>query len=297
MQIDPVVASTKPAAVASRPIAPELPRANRVIHIPDFTLDGDLTAEQSDFFETFGFIRFKRFVPRERAQSLYKSVLEIDAKLVADGREKVNGVPLIFGKRADGTRYVQRIPFASLQSDAFHTFLQDPRFKGITRAAGPGYRVAEDERDGLVINRFRNEPGAKYKRLGWHTDSLRDLFYFEKPRRYLNVGFYLTDSPAEVGGLRVLPCTHNQPISSMLTRKMHFVNDVPDEDELAVTAEAGDLTIHDGRIWHRTALSTLTGDASERCVSYLPLMDGPLKRKTEQSKMPFYFRLKGLIGY
>ena len=99
MQIDPVVASTKPAASAVRPPATELPRANRVIPIPDFTLDGDLTAEQSDFFETFGFIRFKRFVPRERAQALYQSVLEIDAKLVADGREKVNGVPLIFGKR------------------------------------------------------------------------------------------------------------------------------------------------------------------------------------------------------
>lgn len=193
MQIDPVVASAKPAS--SRPVAPELPRANRVIHIPDFTLDGDLTTEQSDFFETFGFIRFKRFVAREVAQSLYGSVLEIDRKLVADGREKVNGVPLIFGKSDDGTRYVQRIPFASLQSDAFHTFLQDPRFTGITRTAGPGYRIAEDERDGLVINRFRNEPGAKYKRLGWHTDSLRDLFYFEKPRRYLNVGFYLTDLP------------------------------------------------------------------------------------------------------
>ena len=296
MQIDPVVASPKPGS-ASRPLAPELPRANRVIHIPDFTLDGDLTAEQSDFFETFGFIRFKRFVPRERAQALYRSTLEIDAKLVADGREKVNGVPLIFGKRDDGTRYVQRIPFASQQSDAFRTFLQDPRFKGITRTAGPGYRIGEDERDGLVINRFRNEPGAKYKRLGWHTDSLRDLFYFEKPRRYLNVGFYLTDSPMEVGGLRVLPCTHNQPISALLTRKMHFVNDVPDPDEMAITAEAGDLTIHDGRIWHRTALATLTGDASERCVSYLPLMDGPLKRKTENSTMPFYFRLKGLIGY
>jgi hypothetical protein len=281
---------------ASGPV-PELPRANRVIHIPDFELGDEITAEQVDFFETYGFIRFRRFVPRERAQALYGAVLEIDRKLVAAKTQQVNGVPLIFGKRSDGGRYVQRIPFASLQHDAFHDFLKDPRFRAILGAAGPDFRIGEDERDGLVINRFRNEPGAKYKNLGWHTDSLRDLFYFEKPRRYLNVGFYLTDSPIEVGGLRVLPCTHNQPISSMLTRKAHFLDLEPDPDELAVTADAGDLTFHDGRMWHRTALATVEGDASERCVSYLPFMNGPYKRKHENSSTPFYFRLKGLVGY
>ena len=66
---------------------------------------------------------------------------------------------------------------------------------------------------------------------------------------------------------------------------------------MAVVAEAGDLTIHDGRMWHRTALATVEGDASERCVSYLPLMDGPVKRKHEGSATPFYFHLKSLLGY
>jgi hypothetical protein len=293
MQVTETTSAPKTVSAA----ASELPRANRVIQIPDFELGERLTAEQEDYLETYGFIRFKRFLPRERAQALYQEVLEVDRKLVADGREQVNGVPLIFGARADGTRYVQRIPFASLQNKALHEFLQDKRFQALTATAGPDYRIGEDERDGLVVNRFRNEPGARYKRLGWHTDSLRDLFYFEKPRRYLNVGFYYTDSPVEVGGLRLLPCTHNQPISSLLTHKLHFINDLPDPNELAVTAEAGDLTIHDGRIWHRTALATLQGDASERCVSYLPLMNGPLKRKTESSKTPAYFHLKRFVGY
>src|SRR5205814_894929 len=145
-----------------------------------------------------------------------QAVREIDARLVAEGRTHVNGVPLIFGERPGPggvTRYVQRIAFASLLHDAFHELLQDPRFRAITDFAGPGYRIAEDERDGLVVNRFRREPGARYQRLGWHTDSLRDVFYLEKPRRYLNVGFYMTDSPLERGGLRLLPCTHTQPIA------------------------------------------------------------------------------------
>ncbi len=274
-----------------------LPRANRVIKIPDFELGDRLTPEQVDFLETYGFIRFKRFVPRARAEELYRAVLEVDAAIVAKGVTQMNGVPLIFGTRADGTRYVQRIPFASLQNEALHDFLQDPRFRGILEVAGPGYRIGEEERDGMVVNRFRNEPGAKYKRLGWHTDSLRDVFYLEQPRRYLNVGFSFTDSAIGVGGLRVLPCTHNQPISSMVLRKIHFVDDKPDPDELAIETEAGDLTIHDGRMWHRTALATVEGDASERCVSYLPLMEGPIKKKHADSATPFYFRLKGLVGY
>lgn len=292
------MSSTAPQSFPSSSSAPaELPRANRVIPIPDFELGERLTTEQLDYLDTYGFIRFKRFVPRERARQLYEAVLEVSREIVASGRERINGVPLMFGKRDDGTRYVQRTPFASLQHPALGEFIRDPRFEGIVQAAGPGYRVGERERDGLVVNRFRNEPGATYKRLGWHTDSLRDIFYLEKPRRYLNVGFYMTDSPLEVGGLRVLPCTHHQPISAMIMRKAHFLNDRPDPEELAITAEAGDLTIHDGRLWHRTALATLTGDASERCVSYLPLMDGPLKLKSEQSRTPFYFRLKKLAGY
>jgi hypothetical protein len=276
---------------------PDLPRANRVISIPSFELDERLTGEQLDFLETYGFIRFKRFVSRAKAQALYEAVREIDRALVAKGVEQLYGIPLIFGERSDGTRYVQRIPFASLQHPALHDFLQDRRFRAILETAGPGYRIAEDERDGMVVNRFRNEAGARFQRLGWHTDSLRDVFYLEKPRRYLNVGFYFTDSPLEVGGLRVLPCTHHQPVSSMVTRKIHFVDDRPDPYELAIVAEAGDLTIHDGRMWHRTARATVEGDRSERCVSYLPLMEGPIKRKHEGSATPFYFHLKRLVGY
>lgn len=281
----------------NRPASPSDLRANRVISIPDFHLEGQLTPEQIDFFEVYGFIRFKQFVPRERANELYQALLELTDELVKKGVDQINGVPLIKGKRDDGSPYFGRIPFASLQHPEFARFLRDPRFQAIIDQLAPGSRLGEDERDGLVVNRFRNEPGAKYKNLGWHTDSLRDLAYFEKPRRYLNVGFSITDSPMKVGGLRVLPCTHNQSIASMLTTKIHFFDMEPDPNELAIETEAGDLTIHDGRIWHRTALAEVTGDASERCVTYLPIMDGPVIKKHEKSPTPVYFHLKKFLGY
>ena len=281
----------------SPPTAPEMLRANRVIEVPDFRLEDRLTAEHIDFFETFGFIRFKRFLPRERAQELYQALQELTLELAAKGTDSINGVPLIKGARDDGSPYFGRIPFASLQHPEFAAFLRDPRFQAIIDDLAPGSRLGEDERDGLVVNRFRNEAGAKYKNLGWHTDSLRDLAYFEKPRRYLNVGFSITDSPMKVGGLRLLPCTHNQSVASMLTTKLHFFDMTPDPNELAVETEAGDLTIHDGRLWHRTALAEVTGDVSERCVTYLPIMDGPVIRKHEKSPTPIYFHLKKFLGY
>ena len=44
--------------------AADLPPANRRIRLPAFTLGGALTAEQRDFLDTHGFIRFRGFAGR-----------------------------------------------------------------------------------------------------------------------------------------------------------------------------------------------------------------------------------------
>jgi hypothetical protein len=268
------------------------PAANRALTIPDFELGDRLTTEQLDFLETFGFIRFKAFKSRPAVRELALEVEEIDARLVAERRTSIFGVPLMLGKREDGSRYVQRIPFASIFGPRLHAFLEDRRFGGILAAAGPGYRIGERERDGLVVNQFRREAGSAYTQLGWHTDSLRDLFYGERPRRYLNVGFYLDDSPIEKGGVRVIPFSHQQGLWPMITRKVYFIDNDPDPAEYAITAEAGDLTIHDGRIWHRVAKASVVGEESRRRVMYVPLMEGPLRPKNDSSPTPLYFRLR-----
>lgn len=285
---------SRPESRTTAPRDAHLPRANRAIRMPEFELGDRLTPEQEEWLETYGFIRFKAFASKAKTRELASEVEEIDRRLVGEGRTVVNGVPLQIGTQEDGARFVQRIPFASTFGPKLHEFITDGRYAPILAVAGPGYRIGERERDGLVVNHFRNEPGSRYANLGWHTDSLRDVFYLEKPRRYLNVGFYLDDSPIEKGGVRLLPCTHHQSIASMLTQKIHFMDHEPDPDEYAIEAEAGDLTIHDGRIWHRVATATATGAASQRRVMYLPLMEGPLKLKNESSPTPFYFRLKKL---
>ena len=295
--MDAVTPTRQPEPTTPRGATPSLPPVNRWLDAPRFELGERFTREQREFLDTFGFIRFRRFAEPALVRALGEEVQAVDRQLVAEGRKVVRGVPLIIGERPDGRRYVQRMAFASTFGPQLHTFLQDPRFAAVLDVAGPSFRIGELERDGLVVNHFRNEPGSAYHRLGWHTDSLRDVFYLERPRRYLNVGFYLDDSPIAKGGVRLLPCSHEQGIWPMLTRKAHFVDHDPDPGEYALEAEAGDLTIHDGRLWHRVAQATLEGDASQRRVMYLPLMNGPLKPKDESSATPLYFRFRKLAGY
>ena len=274
-----------------------LPPANHYFRYQKHQFGERLTAEQKEQIEEAGFIHFKGFVDKQTVAALREEVEEISDRLIAEGRTHIFGVPLIIGGHPGGKAFVQRLCFASVMGERLHQFLQDPRFEEICRFAGPGFRIGERERDGLVVNHYRNQEGSVFKQQGWHTDSLRDVFYLEKPRRYLNVGFYLDDSPIEKGGLRFIPFSHRQSVWNLLARKKYYRDHTPDPAEIAVEAEAGDLTIHDGRAWHRAARAEWTGEASMRRVMYPPLMDGPLKRKDESSPTPFYHRLRRFAGF
>src|SRR4051812_40928422 len=113
IQESPTQAAASEPRWAVRPDDP-MPAANRMLPMPRFELGDRLTAEQIDFFETFGFIRFKGFFSRPDTKKLVEEVEDVDRRLVESRRESFFGIPLIQGKRADGTRYVQRIPFASV---------------------------------------------------------------------------------------------------------------------------------------------------------------------------------------
>jgi hypothetical protein len=55
---------------------------------------------------------------------------------------------------------------------------------------------------------------------------------------------------------------------------------------VCVETEPGDLTVHDGRLWHRVARSQYTGRASLRRSMYLPYLTGPYEPKSEDSPTP-----------
>ena len=102
-------------------------------------------------------------------------------------------------------------------------FVRAPRFEPLRRLVAEDARIGDDEKDGVVVNRYLNAPGSISPRLGWHTDGLRDLFYLRMPQAMLNVGLHLDACPAENGGLRLIPGSHRQGFASMCLRKAYFV--------------------------------------------------------------------------
>ena len=195
----------------------------------------------------------------------------IEAAWLAEGRKRVFGIPLFFGKDETGRPFLQRLAFTSVFSERVHAFVRDPRFAPILDLVGDGARVGDREKDGVVFNRYLNVPGSVYPRLGWHTDGLRDLFYGRMPQEMLNIGLHLDRCRRENGGLRLIPGSHRQGFWSMCFRKPYFVSHGEDPAEVCVETEPGDLTVHDGRLWHRVARSTLgKGQPASLDVPALP---------------------------
>ena len=131
--------------------------------------------------------------------------------------------------------------------------------------------------------------------MGWHTDCLRDVFYGKKILPMLNVGIHLDNSSPANGGLRLIPGSHNQKLLSLLFKKKYFLDHKPDKDEIGLTVKAGDLTVHDGRLWHRVALSPLKGEESRRRVMYVPIISGDYKLKNEKSPTLLYQKFSKLV--
>lgn len=256
-----------------------------------FRLGPDITPEQRAFLDEHGYLHFEGVLSPDEVAVVASEIDAVETRWLSEGRTHVNGIPLFFGKKVDGSKGIQRFAFTSLFSKKLSALVRDPRFEPVRGLVGADARVGEDEKDGLVVNRFLNLPGSVAPRLGWHTDGLRDLFYLRMPQQMLNVGLHLDDCPAENGGLRLLPGSHKQGFASMCFRKPYFVWHRPDPREFAVETKAGDLTVHDGRLWHRVAQSARTGEASLRRSMYVPYLTGPCEPKNEKSRTPAYHHL------
>ena len=219
----------------------------------------------------------------------------MEARWLRDDVRMVRGTPVKFGKGMDGKPMVQRFAFTSHYHPVLEELLRDPRLNAILQLVGNGARLGIDEKDGLVVNHYLNAEGSGFTEMGWHTDSIRDLFLGKRVGPMLNVGFHLDDQDPANGGLRLLPGTHRQGMGGMIFRKRYFVDKRADFREAAFSIKAGDLTVHDGRMWHRVQRSALVGEASRRRVMYIPVINGTFSPKTAQSKTPFYHRFQGFV--
>lgn len=263
---------------------------------PKFTLGDKLTEEQKQFFETYGFIHFKSFVNSQTVSEMLKESERVQDRWIEEDRKMVNGVPIKFGRDVNGKRIVQRFAFLNQFSPLFEEFLKDTRLQSLFEFIGaPDSRIGVNERDGLVFNHYVNTENSNYTQLGWHTDALRDIFYGNKIMPMLNVGVHFDYSSPANGGLRILPGTHNKGIATLLFRKFYYLNSKADKKEFGLTVEPGDLTVHDGRIWHRVAQSPFVGEKSRRRVMYIPIVSGKYLPRDEKSKPLLYQRFAALV--
>lgn len=257
----------------------------------NFELCEQLTKEQLDFFDKHGVIIFRNFINQEKVQLYLSELIRLETEWLEEGKDKVNGIPLKFGKNMEGEKTIQRFCFTSLYSDALHQLIENDKLKALTAFLAPYEgRVGENEKDGLVANNYLNTPNSSFTQMGWHTDSPRDLFLGQKIMPMLNVGIHLDTCLFENGGLRVIPGTHKQNIVKLLFGKKYFIDNTDDAKEIGFDINAGDLTVHDGRTWHRVKQSPLMGEASRRRVMYIPIITGKFKPKNENSKTPFYHK-------
>jgi phytanoyl-CoA hydroxylase len=268
----------------------------RTIEKTLFELGQKLTPEQLAFFDQYGFIHFKNFIGKEEVRLFLSEIQRVENEWLAQGIEKINGVPLKFGQDENGQKMIQRLAFTSQYSPVLHELLQDPRLQALVSFLQPYEgRLGENEKDGLVVNHYVRTPSSAFSQMGWHTDSPRDLFLGQKIMPMLNVGIHLDNCPMSNGGLRVMPGTHKQSVFKMLFWKKPFIDHTSEVGEVGFDIEAGDLTVHDGRLWHRVQQSPNMGEASRRRVMYVPMVTGKYKPKNQDSKTPFYHYLGKIV--
>jgi hypothetical protein len=257
-----------------------------------FHLRAEITPVQGAFLDRTGFLVFDRVASTDEVAAILAEVDRIEADLIARDVRTLFGVPIWFGWNPDGVCWLQRMGFTSVLSSYLSAFVKHERFEPVRRLIGQDARIGEREKDGVVFNRYVNAPGSLRPNLAWHTDALRDVFYNRRmPGPMLNVGLHFDRITPKDGCLILLPGTHTQSVFSTLFRKIHFVTNKPDPNEVKVETWPGDLTVHDGRMWHRVQTSPHVGWRSLRRSMYVPYVIDAYQPKDEHTRTNLYMRL------
>lgn len=270
----------------ARTAAGKLPLGTR------FQLRSDITPIQWAFLNEHGYLVFARVATTGEVERILGEMKAHETKVLDEDIHEIFGVPIWLGTGEDGKPMLQRTGFSSYYSDWLESFVTDGRFEPIRRLIGEDARIGTREKDGVVFNQYLNVPGSLRPDLAWHTDALRDVFYNrEMPGPMLNVGLHFDRIRPEDGGLRLIPGTHEQSVWSTMFHKIHFVTNDDDPREIMVETWPGDLTVHDGRLWHRVKSSPHTGPRSLRRSMYVPYVVDAFQPKSEGTKTNAYMRV------
>src|SRR6476620_9483636 len=139
---------------------------------PKFTLGEKLTDEQKKFFDKNGFIHFRGVITQDDVKAIISSTEELQKNWISKGIKKINGVPIKYGHDENGKEIVHRFPFTSQYSEVVHRFVNSQRVKCLIELLPTGARIAENEKDGVIVNHYVNTSNSNFRQMGWHTDSM-----------------------------------------------------------------------------------------------------------------------------
>lgn len=263
-----------------------------------YHFSGAILPHHLSFYTQYGFQHFTGFFSAGAVSELRSQIAQISAQLIASNAKTVNGIPIKYGIADNGERIIHRLPYTSHHNIAIEQLLNHAGIQTFCGLLGRSdARIGYNEKDGIVTNYYINSSNSKQRQMGWHTDSMREIMQLQRLDPMINVGLYLTDSGTHNGGLRVLPGSHTQSTPAMILSKVQLLNKRPDKNEFLVIAQAGDLVLHSGRLWHRVGKSPLVGIKSVRQVMYVPIVCGAQLHRHSNSSTPLYHKLNKYISY
>jgi hypothetical protein len=136
---------------------------------PKFALGEKLAQEQVDFFNNNGFIHFQSVLGVDEVRRIIDSTEKVQSRWIKEGIKKINGVPIKFGKDENGNDIVHRFPFTSQYSEEIHHFVNSTKIQSLKVLMPEGSRIAENEKDGVVVNHYVNTETSNFRQMGWHT--------------------------------------------------------------------------------------------------------------------------------
>ena len=189
-----------------------------------------LTQAQHSFYQTFGFLAFRRYFSPDEIGEISRQFDDLMA-------EERHGAPFEGIKRQIVMEYVER-------RQALAALLEDDRIYGVIEdLLGPGFVWIPSDGNIYVGD------------TEWHPDRREILPDYS----VIKVAFYLDPVRAESGCLRVIPGSHRDPLHSDLLPLFKHRGEAPaypfgvqgrDVPAYPIESDPGDVVLFNQNLWH-----------------------------------------------
>jgi ectoine hydroxylase-related dioxygenase (phytanoyl-CoA dioxygenase family) len=226
-------------------------------------MKNSLSKEQVQFYQHEGYLVLEHQVPMDIIEHIRDEIarFELEAKGLTDSNDRID----LEDSHTPASPRVRRIKLPHTTSHVVGDLMKSEYILGPARdLLGPDIRLHTTK-----LNMKSANYGAPIE---WHQDF---AFYPHTNDDVLAIGVVIDDMAAENGPLMVFPQSHKGPIydhhhHGVFAGGMDLADSgLSTDDAVTLTAPAGSISIHHGRIIHGSALNT---SARDRRLLFLEMM-------------------------